>query len=218
MAALQSGNHLLVKKLVSDSLDVGQIFFNIEKYRKQIEIIVWDKTTDLAELLESDNDAHQRLGKTYATFLQQDGSQYNFNQMDCIYLLNYIDPSSTKEMDIIGATSPATLFFTSANDLEYVGKKISQKEAFYKEGTSGNATGNHCVGEPFKKTIHHNKSSCRLILFYSCCKACAIGENGTNTFSFSTSILKNAEQLRFGKNGVSSANSKFQSPIWENSL
>lgn len=111
-------------KLVSDSLDVGQIFFNIEKYRKQIEIIVWDKTTDLAELLESDNDAHQRLGKTYATFLQQDGSQYNFNQMDCIYLLNYIDPSSTKEMDIIGATSPATLFFTSANDLEYVGKKI----------------------------------------------------------------------------------------------
>ena len=44
--------------------------------------------------------------------------------MDCIYLLNYIDPSSDKEMDIIGATSPATVFFTSANNLEYVGKKI----------------------------------------------------------------------------------------------
>lgn len=111
-------------KLVSDSLDVGQIFFNIEKYRKQVEIIVWDKTTDLADLLQSDNEAHQRLGKTYDTFLQQDAQEYNFNLMDCIYLLNYIDPSSHKEMDIIGATSPATLFFTTANDLEYVGKKI----------------------------------------------------------------------------------------------
>ena len=105
-------------KLVSDSLDVGQIFFNIEKYRKQVEIIVWDKTTDLADLLQSDNEAHQRLGKTYDTFLQQDAQEYNFNLMDCIYLLNYIDPSSHKEMDIIGATSPATLFFTTANDLE----------------------------------------------------------------------------------------------------
>ena len=27
-------------------------------------------------------------------------------------------------MNIIGATSPATIFFTSANDLQYVGKKI----------------------------------------------------------------------------------------------
>lgn len=111
-------------KLVSDSLDVGQIFFNIEKYREQIKIIVWDKATDLTDLLYSDNEAHQRLGRTYDTFLKQDGKQYNFDLMDCIYLLNYVDPSSGKEMDIIGATSPATLFFTSANDLEYVGKKI----------------------------------------------------------------------------------------------
>ena len=111
-------------KLVSDSLDVGQIFFNIEKYRKQIEIIVWDKSTDLADLLHSDIEAHKRLGRTYDTYLKQDGKQYNFDSMDCIYLLNYINPSSDKEMDIIGATSPATVFFTSANNLEYVGKKI----------------------------------------------------------------------------------------------
>ena len=41
-------------KLVSDCLDVGQIFFNIEKYREKIEIIVWDKKNCLAELSESD--------------------------------------------------------------------------------------------------------------------------------------------------------------------
>lgn len=111
-------------KLVSDCLDVGQIFFNIEKYRDKIEIIVWDKKNCLAELSDSDYEEHTRLGKTYKTYLEQDCDEYNFDQMDCIYLLNYIDPSAPGVMNIIGATSPATIFFTSANDLQYVGKKI----------------------------------------------------------------------------------------------
>jgi hypothetical protein len=111
-------------KLVSDSLDVGQIFFNIEKYRNIISIIVWDKNNHLNQLEQSSFDGHKRLGKTYRTYIQQDGDEYNFNQMDCIYLLNYIDPTGPDMMNIIGATSPATLFFTSANDLSYVKKKI----------------------------------------------------------------------------------------------
>ena len=101
-------------KLISDCLDVGQIFFNIEKYRKFVEIIVWDQKTCLEELMSSDCEGHCRLGRTYKTYLQQDYSEYNFNQMDCIYLLNYIDPTAPNEMNIIGATSPATVFFTSA--------------------------------------------------------------------------------------------------------
>lgn len=111
-------------KLVSDSLDVGQIFFNIEKYRDKIEIIVWDKKQGLSQLLESDCEEHHRLGRTYKTFWEQDSEEYNFHQADCIYLLNYIDPSAPGVMNIIGATSPATIFFTSANDLTYVGDKI----------------------------------------------------------------------------------------------
>ena len=111
-------------KLVSDCLDVGQIFFNIEKYRDKIEIIVWDKKNCLAELSDSDYEEHTRLGKTYKTYLEQDSDEYNFGQMDCIYLLNYIDESAPGVMNIIGATSPATIFFTSANELQYVGKKI----------------------------------------------------------------------------------------------
>lgn len=111
-------------KLVSDCLDVGQIFFNIEKFRDKIEIIVWDKRNCLGQLAESDYEEHRRLGQTYKTYLEQDADEYNFNEMDCIYLLNYIDPSAPNVMNIIGATSPATIFFTSANDLAYVGKKI----------------------------------------------------------------------------------------------
>lgn len=108
-------------KLVSDTLDVGQIFFNIEKYRNTVEIIVWDKVRALNELEES-TDEHKRLGRTYDTFLQQDQDVYHFNKMDCIYLLNYKAPTAPKVMNIIGATSPATLFFTSANDLRFVGR------------------------------------------------------------------------------------------------
>lgn len=109
-------------KLVSDSLDVGQIFFNIEKYRDKIEIIVWDKKKCVVELLQSGLDEHRRLGKTLQTFLEQDGSVYHFDKMDYIYLLNYKVPTALFEMNIIGATSPSTLFFTSANDLSYVGE------------------------------------------------------------------------------------------------
>lgn len=111
-------------KLVSDSLDVGQIFFNIEKYRNVIDIIVWDKINHLDELENSYSLEHVRLGKTYRTYIQQDGEEYNFNQMDCIYLLNYVDKTGPEMMNIIGATSPATLFFTSANNLSYVKSKI----------------------------------------------------------------------------------------------
>lgn len=109
-------------KLVSDALDVGQIFFNIEKYRKFIEIIVWDKNNALKELDDSYCEEHRRLGRTYGTYLQQDQDVYHFDKLDCIYLLNYRAPSAPNEMNIIGATSPATLFFTSANNLSYVGK------------------------------------------------------------------------------------------------
>lgn len=109
-------------KLVSDALDVGQIFFNIEKYRDVLEIIVWDKNNALSELELSSSNEHNRLGRTYDTFLQQDQDEYHFNQMECVYLLNYKAPTAPAEMNIIGATSPATLFFTSANDLSFVGK------------------------------------------------------------------------------------------------
>ena len=111
-------------KLVSDSLDVGQIFFNIEKYRDILEIIVWDKKLQIDELLNSSVIEHSRLGNTYRTYLHQDGDEYNFDRLDSIYLLNYIDQTGPDKMNIIGATSPATLFFTTANDLSYVGKKI----------------------------------------------------------------------------------------------
>ncbi|MDR0603770.1 MAG: hypothetical protein LBG80_05645 [Bacteroidales bacterium] len=109
-------------KMVSDALDVGQIFFEFDKYRTQFDIVVWDKENHLRELSNSPHLKHRQLGDTYQTYIQQDGDVYNFNKMQRMYFLNY--KSGPSEMNIIGATSPATLFYTSANDLSYVSDAI----------------------------------------------------------------------------------------------
>lgn len=110
-------------KMVSDSLDVAQIFFEYSKLSDKVEIIPWDVKNDLEALLESNVPAHVQLGETYRLFMLQDAKSYNFDQLNRIYLLNY--KGGKDEMNIIGATSPATLFFCSANDLSYVGDDIA---------------------------------------------------------------------------------------------
>lgn len=114
------------RKIVSDSIDVAEIFFNAEKLKDKIEIIVWDKETDLAQLLKT----HPTLGKTLEVYLQQDAASYHFDKLKRIYLLNYIGPERPNEINIIGATSPVTLFFGAANewgkkdDLSFVTRHI----------------------------------------------------------------------------------------------
>ena len=112
-------------KMVSDSLDVGELFFNHKRHKDKYEIIYWDKTIDLEELLNSDYEEHNAVGRTMKMFMEQDSKAYNFDKLKRIYLLNYIGPDRPSQMNIIGATSPCTLFFSSANDLGYVTKHIS---------------------------------------------------------------------------------------------
>ncbi|MGN0187830.1 MAG: cell division protein FtsA [Paludibacteraceae bacterium] len=105
-------------KMVSDSLDVAQIFFEYAKLTDKVEIIPWDAKNDLKTLLDSKVPAHVQLGETYRLFMIQDAKSYNFDKLNRIYLLNY--KRGRDEISIIGATSPATLFFCSANDLSDV--------------------------------------------------------------------------------------------------
>lgn len=100
-------------KMVSDALDIGQILFNYDKYKDQIEIISWDPKQDLKNLLESTHKGHKALGKSLELFLKQDAETYNFNEMHKLYLINY--KNGEYPINIIGGTSPASLFFTSAN-------------------------------------------------------------------------------------------------------
>ena len=111
-------------KLVSDCLDVGEIFFNIDKLSDKLRIVVWDRQNDLNTLLNSNDSQHRLLGETLKLYMEQDAKAFNFDRLQRIYLLDYIGPDRPNQMNIIGGTSPLTLFFTPANDLLYVSKNI----------------------------------------------------------------------------------------------
>ena len=111
-------------KIVSDSLDVGEIFFNYRKLEDKLEIIVWDRDRELDRLCNSPIEEHQILGQTLSMYLSQDAATYNFNDMQRIYLLNYRGKNRPAQMNIIGATSTATLFISSSNDLSYASNEL----------------------------------------------------------------------------------------------
>lgn len=105
-------------KMVSDTLDVAEIFFNIDKYVGKIEVLKWDPSLMLSELEKSTSAGHRYLADVLRKYMDSDAKTYNFGDLKNIYLLNYLD--GPDELNIIGATSPATLFFSNANDLSYV--------------------------------------------------------------------------------------------------
>lgn len=109
-------------KMVSDSFDVGEIFFNIDKFKNKIEIITWNPSLMIEVLKNDQNVSHYYVADALQKYLLSDAKTYNFDQLlqgnSNIYILNYIN--GPDELNIIGATSPATLFFSGANNLEYI--------------------------------------------------------------------------------------------------
>lgn len=105
-------------KMVSDSLDVGEIFFNIDKFKDKIEIITWDPAVMIESLGNDENPSHFYVADALKKYLRSDAKTYNFDSLKNIYLLNY--KNGPDELNIIGATSPATLFFSGANCLDYI--------------------------------------------------------------------------------------------------
>lgn len=75
-------------------------------------------------LLEnSDKEGHCYLADALRKYMVSDAKAYNFDQLQDIYILNY--KNGLNELDIIGATSPRTIFFSTANRLEDVSKEIN---------------------------------------------------------------------------------------------
>ncbi|MCR5455992.1 MAG: cell division FtsA domain-containing protein [Bacteroidales bacterium] len=111
-------------KMVSDSLDIGEIFFKSKTYSDRVKILFWDKTSNIEALLNGT--AKQKiLGQTLKMYLDQDAKAYNFDKMQRFFILGYTGDKRKTEFDVLGATSPATLFFSIANDLSYISKEIS---------------------------------------------------------------------------------------------
>lgn len=103
-------------KMVSDCLDIAELLFDFDKYCTDFNIISWDIKTNLQTLLQSPNQGHQQLGETLDLFFQQDASANNFDNLNQIFLLDY--KHGKHKMNIIGGTSPVTLFATTANNYD----------------------------------------------------------------------------------------------------
>lgn len=112
-------------KTVSDIMDVGEIFFNYEKFKNKVEIIAWNPKAAIEELLESGEytPGHLHIAEAFKTYLASDKGTYNFDDSQNFYILNH--KNGRHSLDVIGATSPATMFFSSANDLSAFSKDFS---------------------------------------------------------------------------------------------
>jgi len=97
-------------KIVSDTLDVAEIFYNYDRLKDSIRIHKWDRVTTLPKLKESILMEHNTLYDALELYFSQDGISFNFDHVNEIYLLSY-------QGKIIGGTSPLTLFMSSGNDL-----------------------------------------------------------------------------------------------------
>lgn len=97
------------EKLVSNALDIAQLFFNYSELRNQLQIVEWNRATELEKL--KDSLQHRLLGETIEMFLHQDQEAFNFDQLDRLYFLVYGN-------QVIGSTSPITLFMASPNAQE----------------------------------------------------------------------------------------------------
>jgi hypothetical protein len=103
-------------QLVSDSLDVAEVFFNYEVFNmttNNLKFILWNKKNEIEKL--KNNPAHRLFGETLEMFMEQDNVKTHFDQIDNFYLLvcNNV---------LLGGTSPSTLFFAAHNE----GFRLSQ--------------------------------------------------------------------------------------------
>lgn len=105
-------------KMISDTLDVGEIFFNYDRFSSIVEIITWDPSKMINALESSPDDGQKCYANALKKFIAADGKSYNFDKLQNIYLLNY--KNGPQQLNIIGATSPASVFFSTANKINYI--------------------------------------------------------------------------------------------------
>jgi hypothetical protein len=100
------------------------MLFNIDSIKDKIKIIVWDKLAEIEKLKSSSNKGHRQLAETLELYLEQDKESYSFHLLKRLYLIEY-------NHKIIGCTSPATLFFATANDLSHAQIKLTKNDVTF---------------------------------------------------------------------------------------
>ena len=87
------------ERLVSNALDVMQLFFDFENHKDYLRIVRWNRDEQLETLMA--NPSHRLYGETLRLFLNSD-MVYNFDQLHDWYILMY-------DNQVLGGTSPSSL-------------------------------------------------------------------------------------------------------------
>ena len=85
--------------MVSNALDVAQLFFEFANHRDYLHIVRWNREEEIARLKSEPQ--HRLYGETLELFLQSD-KVYNFRDMHDCYIIMLHN-------QVIGATSPTSL-------------------------------------------------------------------------------------------------------------
>jgi hypothetical protein len=112
-------------KLISDSLDVAQLFYKHPMIKDKIEIIAWKPKDRLADLIRNSTyDRHKIFAESLNIYWEQDSVTqsdqgnlilYNFEHVDRLY---FVINKNTRQ--VIGGTSPSTLFFAAPDAKEAI--------------------------------------------------------------------------------------------------
>lgn len=97
----ESGYH----KLVSDALDVAQLFYLSKnaQYRNDITIVEWSKESVVDKYKD---EKASSFFSSFEVFWKQDGNNYNLDSSQRLYFIYY-------KNRLVGATSPSTLFVSA---------------------------------------------------------------------------------------------------------
>jgi len=87
------------QRLVSNALDVAQLFFDFENHKDHLRIVRWNRNDGLAQLKA--NPRHRLYGETLELFLNSD-KVYNFDLLEDWYILMW-------DQRVLGGTSPASV-------------------------------------------------------------------------------------------------------------
>lgn len=107
-------------KLVSDALDIAQLFFIYPKLSGKIKIISWNPQERFDKIINEGNVKHSTFADTLSIVWNSEADRivYNFNKVQRLYfILNSAN-------QLIGGTSPATMFF-AAPDVRIATKDLN---------------------------------------------------------------------------------------------
>jgi hypothetical protein len=114
------------ERAVSQCLDLAELLFFYENFKDRIEIIEWNKQHQVKTLIDSPNPGHRKLGDVLDMYLRQDAGSFNFHALNSIYIIKC-------NHQVIGGTSPLTLFFNAANRSGSLNLISTKGKAFFSD-------------------------------------------------------------------------------------